>query len=378
MFYHSNNVTILVMAFHHPLSTDMCSMMQSTLSDHSQAMTHGHGFQLSHVPSGCFQSMILVGGWGLRETVSCVIILCHTNCLNFVLNSGHQPRALTSGQVPSGPAVPFLMNWAIVRANCFYPSALRSKVWLWSLPFQNGSFANCFSSSGDCSWALHTEGWGAGSLGQTIGKIPHSSPSLDKESLKWFSPLIQKSAPRWLAVSTSGHRKGCHCIISLSSHPFTNNALTPAVTMASNDSTCHTPGHSYPSQTICVFLNMLKAFLFLVCCLLLPPFSSTNAFSSISTHKCCPSFRSTQNHPPPNSAFPGYLNWRPQNNEFSFFLPVASASFTTFPRPPWVVNQVVFQGGATWSESQLTMFWLCGLRECIYPFWISSVKWGWW
>ena len=108
---------------------------------------------------------------------------------------------------------------------------------------------------------LHVELWGGGSHGQTTGKSPHFSPSLDKGSLKWFFPLIQKSASRWLAVSTPGHREDWHCIISLSSHPFSNNAITPAMTMASSDSICHTPGHSYPSQTIC-FLNMPRAFLF--------------------------------------------------------------------------------------------------------------------
>lgn len=79
--------------------------------------------------------------------MSCVLTLCHTNCLNFVLNSGHQSRAFTLGQVPSEPLMSFPVSWTIVRANCFYPPALGRQVWLWSLPFQKGSFTDCFSSS---------------------------------------------------------------------------------------------------------------------------------------------------------------------------------------------------------------------------------------
>lgn len=87
------------------------------------------------------------GGWGVRGSMSCVLILCHTHCLNFVLNSGHQSRAFPLGEVPFGPFVSFPVSWVIVRAHGFYSSALGREVWLWSLPFQKGFFANFFSSS---------------------------------------------------------------------------------------------------------------------------------------------------------------------------------------------------------------------------------------
>lgn len=72
--------------------------------------------------------------------MSCVLTLCHTNYLNFVLNSRHQSMAFTLGQVPSG----LFVSFPVSGTNCFYLSALGREVWLWSLPFQKAPLPIAF------------------------------------------------------------------------------------------------------------------------------------------------------------------------------------------------------------------------------------------
>lgn len=182
------------------------------------------------------------GSWDPRDPVSCVLTLWHTNYLNLVLTQDSSPG-------PPLPCGKFLLGLLVLislrgpQSGPFYLSALGSVRWLSSLPAQQSAFANRFSCSpGPTASGLYRQSGGDGAaLARPQEKFPIPPFSWTKGHFSDFSHKYKSLLQGDLLSLPLGTEEAD--IIPPHQLPFYKYVQTLAVTMASSDLVCHTPGH---------------------------------------------------------------------------------------------------------------------------------------